>query len=152
MARIHIDPTLEPEAERSIARATSRALETRGSGKRACLRVQVSRARGPITTLDLPRSAERMIREILKEMASGRSLTLVADEAELSPQQAADLLLVSRPFVMDLIARGALPARKAGRQYRLVARDVLALRRDTEIQRARALRKLVAHDQKLGLI
>ena len=67
-------------------------------------------------------------------------------------KQAADLLHVSRPYLVGMIERGELPARMVGNQRRLPLKDVLAFKRDNEAKRRQVLSELVAYDQKLGLL
>jgi excisionase family DNA binding protein len=88
----------------------------------------------------------------LKEMGDGKALTLVADDAEITTNQAADLLHVSRPYVVGLVEKGELPARLVGKQRRLPLKAVLAFKKDTQAKRLKTLGELVAHDQKLGLL
>ncbi len=75
-----------------------------------------------------------------------------ANDAEITTRQAAELLLVSRRYVVGMIDRGELPARMVGRRRRLSLRDVLAFRTANQARRRAALAKLVALDQKLGLL
>lgn len=70
---------------------------------------------------------------------------------EITTQQAADLLHVSRPYLVGMIERGELPARLVGKQRRLLLEDVLAFKKDNEAKRRDALRELAALDQELGL-
>lgn len=156
MPRTRITPTAAPASEAVIAEAASRAIEQHiqqdGAGAKTSLRVQIMEAGREVTTLDVPPAAVQLIRTMLKEMASGKSLTLVADDAEITTKQAADLLHVSRPYLVGMIERGELPARMVGKQRRLPLKDVLEFKRDNEAKRRKALSELVAHDQKLGLL
>lgn len=74
-----------------------------------------------------------------------------ATDGELTAQQAADLLNVSRLYVIDLVDRCVLPARRDGDDRVLPVRDVLAHKHDTEAKRRQALQALAALDQELGL-
>ncbi len=85
-------------------------------------------------------------------MGDGKALTLVADDAEITTNQAADLLHVSRPYVVGLVEKGELPARMVGKQRRLPLKDVLAFKKDNEAKRRATLSELVALDQELGLL
>jgi excisionase family DNA binding protein len=76
---------------------------------------------------------------------------LVPFAEEITTQQAADLLNVSRPFLESMIDKGELPARMVGDQRRLPLKDVLAYRQDNRAKRLGTLKELVAHDQELGL-
>jgi excisionase family DNA binding protein len=115
------------------------------------LRLQITDAGREVTTLDVPPSASALIRALLKELADGKAVAVVADDAEITTQQAADLLHVSRPFVVGMVEKGMLPARNVGKQRRLLLKDVLAYKRDNEAKRRGALRELTALDQELGL-
>ena len=151
MPRTRIQPTVAPASEAAIAEAALRVIEQHDAGTTS-LRVQVVEAGREVTTIDMPPAAIALIRAMLKEMASGKALTLVADDAEITTKQAADLLHVSRPYLVGMIERGELPARMVGKQRRLPLKDVLAFKRDNEAKRRATLSELVAHDQKLGLL
>ena len=151
MPRTDLDPKAAPEGEALMADTVSRALEAHDAGGRTCLRLQITDAGREVTTLDVPPSASALIRELLKEMAGGKAVAVVADDAEVTTQQAADLLHVSRPYVVGMVEKGTLPARNVGKQRRLLLKDVLAYKRDNEVKRRGALRELTALDQELGL-
>jgi excisionase family DNA binding protein len=102
-------------------------------------------------TLDLPAAAATLLREMLKEMSAGNAVTLVSVESELTTQQAADLLNVSRPYVVGLIEKGVLPVRMVGNQRRLPLKDVLVYKAETHAKALEALEEISAIDQELGL-
>jgi excisionase family DNA binding protein len=103
------------------------------------------------TLLDLPPVVTRLLMDILDETAAGRAVSLVPLEPEITTQQAADLLNVSRPYVVGLIEKGTLPARMVGNHRRLPLQDVLAYKADSRAKRRQALHELAAYDQELGL-
>ena len=144
-------PTVALEGETILAEAASRAIE-QDAARGETLRVQITDADGDVTALDVPPSAVHLIRAMLKEMGDGKALTLVADEAEITIRQAADLLLVSRPYLVGMIDKGELPARMVGKQRRLPLKAVLAFKKDNEAKRREVLGELVALDQKLGFL
>ena len=150
MPRIQLDPTIAPASEALAAREASRVLEQCEAG--AGLRVQITDAGREVTTLDMPASAVRLIRALLKEMGDGKALTLVADETEITTQQAAEILHVSRPYFVGLIEQGLIPARMVGPQRRVMLLDVLTYKADTKAKRRGALRELKALDQENGLL
>jgi excisionase family DNA binding protein len=145
----HVSQTTILENDATIARATSHALEQQGAS--AVLRVQVTEAGNEVTTLDLPASAVPLIKAMLKEIGAGRAVTVLGDNTEITTQQAAELLNVSRPYLVGLIDKGVLAARMIGPRRRLMLADVLVYRAETKAKRREALREMAAIDQELGL-
>lgn len=150
MARMRRQPTIATDEEMRMARAASEALEALDAACRG-LRVQVPGARGKARTLDLPAAAATLLREMLKEMGAGNALVLVPVESEITTQEAADLLNVSRPYVVGLIDKGVLPARMVGKQRRLPLKDVLVYKAEKHAKALEALEEISAIDQELGL-
>jgi excisionase family DNA binding protein len=144
------EPTVPSDQDIVQAAEVSSALELRDADG-TVLRVQVAAAGHEVTTLDLPPVAARLLMDILKEMAAGHAVTLVSLEAEITTQQAAELLNVSRPYVVGLVEKGTLPARLVGNQRRLPLKEVLDYKAKNRAKRRETLRELAAHDQQLGL-
>ena len=71
------------------------------------------------------------------------------ETTEITIKQAADLLHVSRPYLVGI--KGEVPAHMVGKQRRLLLEDVLTFKKDNEAKRRDALRELAALDQELGL-
>ena len=86
---------------------------------------------------DLPPIVTRLLMEILKETEIGNAVALVPVEAEITTQQAADLLNVSRPFLVGLIENGTLAGRMVGKHRRLSLQEVLAYRAERFAKRER---------------
>ena len=101
--------------------------------------------------VDLPAAAVPLLRQVLDRLAAGEPVAVVGGDDELSTQQAADLLGVSRPFLVGLLERGAIPFRKVGAHRRVRARDLAEYRRREDAERLRALEELAAQAQELGL-
>jgi excisionase family DNA binding protein len=148
MVHIHTGPVLPTEQEAKLA-ATARQVLARRDGE--ALQLQVKPTGQETVALDLPPVVTRLILDALKETAAGHAVALVPVEAEITTQQAADLLNVSRPFLIGLIDTGALPVRMVGNQRRIPLQDLLDYKADIYAKRREALRELVAYDQELGL-
>ena len=99
----------------------------------------------------LPRAAVKLLLNGLQEMAKGNAVSLVPIQAELTTQQAADLLCVSRPYFIKLLDEGQIPFRKVGSYRRVKASDVLAYIKEYQQGATNAMRELVAESQALGL-
>lgn len=150
MPRTHIDPVIPSEQDAVLAETARRTLEKNEAADKP-LHLQFSAAGHELMTLDLPPVVTRLLLDILKETAAGNAVTLLPVEAEVTTQQAATLLNVSRPFLVGMIDNGVLPARMVGNQRRIPLKDVLAHKADHFAKRSKALDQLVAHDQELGL-
>lgn len=99
----------------------------------------------------LPAQLSEVLQQVLAQLAAGKAVQVVALDPEIGTQQAAELLGVSRPYLVKLVEEGALPHRKIGPRRRLYLEDVLAYRARLEGQRARALQALADDLQDLGL-
>jgi len=102
-------------------------------------------------TLEIPASAVPVIQAVLKAMAQGDAVAVVPTHAELTTQQAADLLGVSRPFLIKVLKEGRLPHRKVGMHRRIMFKDLLEYKRSMQEKRRETLDKLVAESEDLGV-
>jgi excisionase family DNA binding protein len=99
----------------------------------------------------LPVAAVRLLRDLLREMAQGHAVSLVPMHAELTTQQAADALNVSRPFLVKLLETNQLPHRKVGTHRRVRYEDLLRYKHAIDARRLNTLRKLTGESEALGL-
>ena len=150
MPRTTTDPTIPSARDAHLAGTASRALDASAAGN-AALTVQIVGADKECTSLELPPAAAALLRTMLKEMAAGRAVTVVPIDAEITTGEVAELLHVSRPFVVGLIDKGELPARMAGAHRRVRLADVLAYKRNSKALARTALKEMVAISQELGL-
>jgi excisionase family DNA binding protein len=140
------------ERDQEAAREASRALAQMAG--RECVHVEADAGDevGAVKrTFILPAPAVRMLTEILAALADGRSVIVSSGDAELTTQQAADLLNVSRPFLVKLLESNKLPFRLAGTHRRVRLDDVNAYRMERDKRSQVAMDELAAEAQKLGL-
>jgi excisionase family DNA binding protein len=129
---------LADQSRRQLSRYAKRDLKLRIIGER----------RPAIT---LPASAVRLLLQLLSEIAAGHAVSLVPIRAELTTQQAADALGVSRPFLVKLLDARTIPSRKVGTHRRLLFSDLLAYRQKVDRRRLKVLDELAAQAQELNL-
>lgn len=114
------------------------------------VRVVVADERGE-EALEVPRGALELFARILAHMAAGRGVSIVPAHAELTTQQAADLLNVSRPFLIGLLQAGEIAYRMVGRHRRVKAESLYEYMRSDDQARRAAADELSALNQEMGL-
>ncbi len=99
----------------------------------------------------LPASALELLKNILVQMAQGNAVTLVPVHAELTTQQAAEILNMSRPFLVKLLEKGEIAFTKKGTHRRILFSDVQAYKQQIDNDRMKALDVLTAQAQELDI-
>lgn len=148
----HNFETVSPsEADAVLARESSRRLATRKLGRTSSIRIQVLDDGEEAETVAVPASALRLFLHLLTEMSQGNAVTLIPTHAELTTQQAADLLNVSRPYMAKLLDEGKIPGRAVGKYRRVRFDDLMAFKQKDDDARAKVLDQLTAEAQELGM-
>lgn len=106
---------------------------------------------GVTTELRIPSLALRLLFAALSEMACGNGVSLLPLNAELTTQEAADVLNVSRPYLVGLLEKGEMPFRMVGNQRRVRLQEVVAYKARTDIDRRAALNELARLGQEAGV-
>jgi excisionase family DNA binding protein len=144
------EPVTPTETEVLLARETSRLLASHVR-TRQHLRVRIMDDDKTGDILSLPASAVRLLLDILTEMAEGNAITLIPVHAELTTQQAADLLNVSRPHLVGLLEDGKIPHRKVGTHRRVLFQDLMAYKKHIDKAREKVLDQLAEEAQELDM-
>jgi excisionase family DNA binding protein len=101
--------------------------------------------------LVLPKAATRLLRHILMEMSLGNAVTIFPIHAELTTQEAADYLNVSRPYLVRLLESKSISFHKVGTHRRIKFSDLENYRKSAEEERKTAMEELAAQAQELGM-
>ncbi len=101
---------------------------------------------GGVTEVDLPPALGQLVLDVLTHVARGEMVTFIPYGAELTTKEAADLLNVSRPFLVSLLENGDIPFYKVGSHRRVRSEAILAYKAKRDVGRKDALQRL----QRLG--
>jgi excisionase family DNA binding protein len=126
------------------ALAAFRALPRRAGARE----LRVTLQHGKPVEATVPREAFELFLEVLGQLANGHAVTIVPVHAELTTQEVADLLNVSRPHVVHLLESGEIPFTKIGTHRRVRAADVMAYKTKRDAEHEAALDELAAEAQK----
>ena len=141
------DPVVPTEAEAMMAGEASRILAAMNIRNEVHIVFDDNKSMGMV----LPSSIVRMFQHILTETAQGNAVTVVPINAEMTTQEAAEFLNVSRPFVVKQMEAGILPHHKVGTHRRIRFQDLLAYKKEIDQRRELSLSELTSEAQKLGL-
>lgn len=129
------DAELAAEASRHLSRTKHEELTVQVGGE----------------TLRLPKSVGDLLYHLLTEMGRGNAVTIFPVHAELTTQEAADYLSVSRPYLIRLLEEGRLKFSMVGTHRRVKLSDLTEYRRKAEEERRRVMEELAAQAQELGM-
>lgn len=127
------------------AKDSSRKLSKYANAQRVQLSMRGSN--GQSDEMILPGHVLQILLDVLSEMSRGNAINLVPVHQELTTQEAANLLNVSRPFLVRLLEEGQMPFRKVGAHRRVCLKDVLAYKERTDSARTKALDELTELSQ-----
>jgi excisionase family DNA binding protein len=145
------ETTTPTEADALLARESLQRLAHVLGADKSDLRIHIQGDEPPGEDLTLPFSAIRLLKDILAEMAQGHAVKLVPVRAELTTQQAADLLSVSRPYLIGLLEEGKIPFRLVGQHRRVRLDDLMTYKGKDDDARRRIADELTANAQELGM-
>jgi len=131
------------QGQRALAAYLATRLETQ--------RIQIFDDKNEAHQVELPTSALRLLIDILAELADGNAVKVVPVHAELTTQEAADLLNVSRPHLVKLLESHALPYHKTGKHRRVRFADLMRFKTERDQKSEQAMEALARQAQELGL-
>ena len=150
MTAVNLDlTTITPtESDVRLARASSQRLRLYVQKNQP---LRITAGEGLDGTVEIPAAAAALLLRVLNQLAQGHAVTVLPSDTDLTTQKAADILGVSRPFVVKEIKENRLPARNVGTRRRITLGDVLAYKKRSDANRQRALDDLAKLDQELGI-
>ena len=137
------EPIAPSEADAALARKSARQLATSLKKANGVVTLTIAGTGGNGETVAVPTSAFRLLVSILGEMASGNAVRLIPHHAQLTTQEAADILNVSRPYFTRLLDGGRLPFHRVGTHRRVYLKDVMAYKAEHHRARRKALDDLL---------
>ena len=146
IARRHLPPSAQDAA---IARVSGQLL-SRYVRTKAPLKLRVTES-DEVEPIELPAAAVALLMDVLEAMAAGRGITIIPQNAELTTAQAAEVLNVSRPFLIKLLELEEIPHRKVGRHRRVLMEDVMNYKAAIDAEREAVLDRLAAEAQEQGM-
>jgi excisionase family DNA binding protein len=142
------DLIVPTQNETKMAEDASRILATLSTRTELHLELQGDHER---MNMVLPPNIVRVIQRVLTELAQGNAVTVMPISAELTTQEAADFLNVSRPFIVKQIEEKKIPHRKVGTHRRIRVQDLLDYKKAIDAARHQNLDDLTSEAQRLGL-
>ena len=139
------------EEDTTLAETSSQKLASYVHAPDAAMTISILREGELEETVAIPPSAFQLLVEILTQMAQGNAVTLIPVHAELTTQEAADLLNVSRPYLVGLLEAGEIPYRKVGPRRRIRYQDLNVYKEQLDTERMKDLEELAAQAQELNM-
>ncbi len=149
---LYRNPFIPTDDEAQLAQESSRILAAHSPHHRSTIELKVvEEDNNSEEKVVIPAAAFHLLVDILSQMAQGNAVTLIPIHAELTTQEAADILNVSRPFLIKLIETGEIICRKVGRHRRIRFEDLMSYKQQIDSDRLRALEELAAQAQELNM-
>ncbi len=144
-------PFIPSESEIKTAQESSRILASHLRDNNQDQTIKLLKNDGTEQVVEIPASAFHLLIDILTQMAQGNAVTLTPIHAELTTQEAADILNVSRPYLIKLLESGEIPFTKVGKHRRIRFEDIMNYKDNIDRERMEALDELAAQAQELNM-
>jgi excisionase family DNA binding protein len=140
---------LPTSQEIELAKESSRTLAKYANQERVTLKI--TGEDGQSEDIILPGHIMAMLLKISTEMSQGKAISLIPINAELTTQEAANMMNVSRPYLVKLLEQKTIPFHKVGTHRRIYLKDLLTYMEENDKARSQTLDELAALSQELGL-
>lgn len=137
-----------PSEQKTASELLSSFTSAIAKGKSDSVNIQIQESEESFV---IPRKALEFLSQILSVMAEGKSIYLLPTDSELSTQQAAEMLGMSRPHVVKLLEKGIIPFKKVGSHRRILLDDLIRYESELKEERTKGLSFLAEQSQELNL-
>lgn len=148
---VSLATTLPSQEEAALAKLSSRELAAYVETSASSQQVAISGKDGQLHQVEVPVSALRLLVDILTELGDGNTVKLIPVHAEMTTQEAADVLNMSRPTLIKILDDGEIPYHRTGNRRKVKYSDIMAYKHDVDQKRLKSLDELSELDQSLGL-
>jgi excisionase family DNA binding protein len=140
---ISLDSVISPKLEAQSIKELERILSVKG------FPAKLVGANGE--QIIIPDSIYQVLLQVVHAMASGKAISIIPQEQELTTQQAAEILNVSRPYLIKLLEQGEIPHIKVGSHRRVRFDDLMKYKEQRDIKRSQLLQQLIEMSEEAGL-
>jgi excisionase family DNA binding protein len=103
------------------------------------------------THITIPSGMFQLMVNVLQSVSRGEPVTILPHSAELTTQEAANILRVSRPYLVKLLDEGTIPSRKVGIYRRVLLSDLLHFQKTEKQRQSSIMEELTKEAQDMGL-
>jgi excisionase family DNA binding protein len=146
-----LEPIIPSDSEVELAQTSSRILSGLNLKKTKTINIVLETGNHHSNSVTLPLSAFKLLVNILIQMAEGNAVTLIPVHAELTTQEAAELLNVSRPYLVRLLEEKKIPFRKVGTRRKVLFQDLMDYKARIDASRRQTLDELAKDAQDLDM-
>lgn len=151
MTTIQLPQTMPTAEEVALARESGRALSAYLQMRAETQQIEIFDDQGTAHPVRVPISALRLLVDVLTQIGQGNAVSIIPVHAELTTQEAADVLNVSRPHLVKLLESKEIAFHKTGTHRRVRYQDVIVYKERIDAQRRQALDALAEQAQALGM-
>ena len=145
------DSYIPSEVDIDLSKESIRILASNLQHSSPTQKLKILGKNGNEEALEIPSSAYQLFIDILSQMAQGNAVTLIPVHAELTTQEAADLINMSRPYLVKLLESKQIPFHKVGCHRRVRFQDLMNYKNQIDSDRMNALDELAAQAQELDM-